>query len=369
MNNSITILDRNNQSITVDLICYFSLNNKKYIFYNKNEMVQDGLIKMYVSEENNGMNADITQEEWNSLKKVMQDIITGNSNVQFISYSNPVVFNEPKVIALNDTNINSIKAAYKNVVNVNVEEPVLNKDILTQNFGNNTETSTIEIANPIQMSSIPNVQNNFNMESTPVNMNMNMDIPAIEPINSIPEVIEPINPVPENVISEIPSLEPMNSAEVVPNVVNEISMEIPSSGMSLGTDVLPNVEPISDLPSNNEMSVDMVMQPLNINAIKPGGIDSGFKVSNEPNIFDNPTMPFSITEEDVNSTVDDSIVVSQSNSNNKEKIFEINNRRIKLFEELAQTYKEENELLGQNSTNLEKTASNMFDNNGSLNIY
>ena len=120
---------------------------------------------------------------------------------------------------------------------------------------------------------------------------------------------------------------------------------------------------------NNEMSVDMVMQPLNINAIKPGGIDSGFKVSNEPNIFDNPTMPFSITEEDVNSTVDDSIVVSQSNSNNKEKIIEINNRRIKLFEELAQTYKEENELLGQNSTNLEKTASNMFDNNGSLNIY
>ena len=47
----------------------------------------------------------------------------------------------------------------------------------------------------------------------------------------------------------------------------------------------------------------------------------------------------------------------------------LNNKKIKLFEELANIYREENELLkGNSSTDLEKTASNLFDNNGSLNI-
>ena len=35
-----------------------------YVFYTKNEIVQDGLIKIYVAEENNGIATDITPEEW-----------------------------------------------------------------------------------------------------------------------------------------------------------------------------------------------------------------------------------------------------------------------------------------------------------------
>ena len=351
MNNSVTILDRNNQSIPVDLICYFSLNNKKYIFYNKNEIVQDGLIKMYVSEENNGINTDITQDEWNSLKKVMQDIITGSTNVTFINYSNPLVFNEAKAIALSDTNVNLIKSAYKNAVNVNLQEPVLNKDILAQNFGNNTEVFTTESNIPVQISNIPNVQNSFNMESTPVNMNM--EVPTIEPISQVLET------------PSVPTIKPLNVVEEVPSVVENTPVEVPVLETVLNDNV-PSIEPISELPSNNTLPGDLDMQPLNINAVKPGGIDSGFKVSNEPNIFDSPTVPFPISDEENNSASNQQSILAQGDSDNR--IIEINNRRIKLFEELAQTYREENDLLNDKSTDLEKTASNLFDNNGALNI-
>lgn len=82
MNNQITIINNQNQEMTVDLICYFqnNANNKKYVFYTKNEIVQDGLIKIYVAEENNGITTDITPEEWNELKVIMQDIIKGVVN-------------------------------------------------------------------------------------------------------------------------------------------------------------------------------------------------------------------------------------------------------------------------------------------------
>jgi len=81
MSNQINVINNQNQQMTVDLICYFqnNKNNKKYLFYTKNEIVQDGLIKMYVAEENNGLVTDITPDEWNELKFVMQDIIKGAS--------------------------------------------------------------------------------------------------------------------------------------------------------------------------------------------------------------------------------------------------------------------------------------------------
>lgn len=342
MNNQITILDRNSQSMNVNLICYFSNNNKKYIFYDKNETVQDGLIKMYVSEENLGLNNDITQDEWTNLKKIMQGIITGNTNsIEFLSYNNPIKVNEPKVIALNDVNINAIKNAYKNVVGVSsLNEPVLNKDILSQNFGNNTEVS-VTTPETVQISPIPEIQNNFNMESTPVNLNIN---PIVENSDN------------QNVSESIPSVEP----------------------------IIPNIEPIVNVSQPiNDSFTDNNIGALNINNIKPGGIDSGFKVSNEPNIFDNPTIPYQITEEEINNldmpqvnngfdavpTVDDtSKRVDDKDLTNKK--IELNNRKIKLFEELANIYKEENELLkneGSDSDVLERTASNLFNNNGTLN--
>lgn len=320
--NSVNILDMNGQNMSVDLISYFKDNNKNYIFYTKNENVNDGLIKMYVAKENDGAIGGLTDEEWGNLKRVMQNIIMGNSNVTFLPYSNSIKINEAKAIALNDKNINAIKKVYQDSVGNSIGSQNLNKDMLIENFGGSTNQNQ-----PVEISAIPNVQNNFNMESTPVNLNM----------NSVP------------------------SSDTNVNINNPLNVE--------------PINPVNSIPS----------EPLNINSIKPAsetvGIDSGFKVSNEPNIFDqapvsninnnkdtnfNSTNPFSITEEEVNKPIVNDVKKESVNVDNS-KLIELNDRKIKLFEELANIYKEENDLLRNN--NSDNTASNLFNNNGTLNEY
>jgi hypothetical protein len=39
--------------------------------------IEDGLVKMYIAEEDNGMLGNISPEEWNDLKLIMRDIIKG----------------------------------------------------------------------------------------------------------------------------------------------------------------------------------------------------------------------------------------------------------------------------------------------------
>ena len=78
-NNQVTVIDRNGQSVSVELVTYFKnkKNNKNYIIYTKNEVVQDGLVKLYIAEEDNGVLGNISPEEWNDLKLIMRDIIKG----------------------------------------------------------------------------------------------------------------------------------------------------------------------------------------------------------------------------------------------------------------------------------------------------
>lgn len=353
MNSQVTVLDRNGQPMNIELICYFSSGSKKYAFYTKNELVQDGLIKMYVAEENVGLSSDITPDEWNDLKKIMQGIITGGAtNIQFLAYGNSLKLNDGKAIALNDANINAIKSAYKNSVGMAVSDNGMsNKDLLSQSFGGSVETP-VSTPEPVQISSIPQTQNSFNMEATPVNLNTS----PVEQSSASP-------------FDAVPKIEPIEST------------------------------PVMDTPSLNA-GVDGSEQALNINSIKPSGIESGFKVSNEPNIFDQvPSMPFSITEEEVNKPLNDVVnpisetvdsgvnvfnqpaqnigtpldSVSNDSMSNKssgvdvDKKISLNERKIKLFEELANIYKEENELLKSDNSSLENTASNLFNNNGTLN--
>ena len=82
MNNQVTVIDRTGQSIEVELLTYFKnkKNNKNYIIYTKNEIVQDGLVKLYIAEEDNGVLGDISVDEWNDLKLIMRDIIKGAMN-------------------------------------------------------------------------------------------------------------------------------------------------------------------------------------------------------------------------------------------------------------------------------------------------
>ncbi len=341
---NVNIIESNGMNTNVNLICYFTGNNgKNYLFYSKNETVQDGLIKMYVASEV----GSISDDEWTSLKKDMQQIIMGNSTVKFLNYSNPVRTGEARAIALNNTNIDAIKNAYSKVAEISGGT---NKDLLSQSFNEIPKSDVAKVENePIQISSIPNVQNNFNMEGSPVNLSTNPE-PVVPAIDSVPK-IEPINP-----------------------------------------------NPTPDIPSVNGNGPE-----LNINSVKPAsGIDSGFRVSNEPNIFDQPSTPFNISEEDINKPLDvpvqnnnnvfsgnndngnifnnasetlntnnvpvnnDVKEVSNSNKVDVNKQIELNERKIKLFTELANIYKEENDMLKNQSEVNDNTASNLFNNNGTL---
>ena len=137
-------------------------------------------------------------------------------------------------------------------------------------------------------------------------------------------------------------------------------------------DSVPKIEPINPIPTPDIPSVNGNGPELNINSVKPAsGIDSGFRVSNEPNIFDQPSTPFNISEEDVNKPLDVSVNndVKEVSNNNKvdvNKQIELNERKIKLFTELANIYKEENDMLKNESEGNDNTASNLFNNNGTL---
>ncbi len=77
MKNQVTIIDKQGQSENVELISYFKIKStgKSYVFYSKNETVQNGLIKMYALEVNGGT---INEDDWNNLKRIMQGMITGS---------------------------------------------------------------------------------------------------------------------------------------------------------------------------------------------------------------------------------------------------------------------------------------------------
>ena len=79
--------------VNVELISYFEIvdSRKKYLFYTKNEVVENNLIKMYVTEilpEGNMFNVSdkMTDEEWTNLKNIMKAILTGgnNENIKYL---------------------------------------------------------------------------------------------------------------------------------------------------------------------------------------------------------------------------------------------------------------------------------------------
>ena len=85
MGTNIELKKVNGEVIKAELISYFELvsTGKKYIFYTMNETIENGLIKMYVSEvssDTNTLAGQMSDDEWASLKSIMKSMLTGNEN-------------------------------------------------------------------------------------------------------------------------------------------------------------------------------------------------------------------------------------------------------------------------------------------------
>ncbi|MDD2208142.1 MAG: hypothetical protein PHG03_00025 [Bacilli bacterium] len=77
--------------INVELISYFKIisTGKNYLFYTKNEVVENNLIKMYVTEiipagTVFNVSDKMSDEEWTGLKNIMKSILTGSNNEDII---------------------------------------------------------------------------------------------------------------------------------------------------------------------------------------------------------------------------------------------------------------------------------------------
>lgn len=82
----------NGEIIEADIISYFELQNtgKRYVFYTLNEIVENDLVKMYVSEVGNAnmLAQTMSDEDWTTLKSIMKSILTGheNPNVKYLKW-------------------------------------------------------------------------------------------------------------------------------------------------------------------------------------------------------------------------------------------------------------------------------------------
>lgn len=84
MDSSVELKKANGEVFKAEIISFFELNDtkKRYLFYTLNETVENGLVKMYVSEvgENAILSSKMADEEWTVLKTIMKSMLTGNEN-------------------------------------------------------------------------------------------------------------------------------------------------------------------------------------------------------------------------------------------------------------------------------------------------
>ena len=355
MNNQITVVNSQGQQIFVDCICYFlnTKDNKNYVFYTKNEVVQDGLIKMYVAEESTGVVLAIENDTWNDLKVVMQNIIKGNNNgnISFLPVNGPIKLGGEKVIALTQDNINVLKNGYNNDAKIVGSQSVIsNKDLLTQNFGNTpvTEVPTIEnstnkqvdlesvavnmnttpvvdnVNNPTEVSSVaptlnepsfvvpempvvPNVDDSVNLSTTPANdtVNNSVDVSSVTPISNEPSFVVPEMPVVPNVDDSV-NLSTTPANDTVNNSVDVSSVTPISNEPSF---VVPEIPVVSNVDDSVNLGTAPVVEAVNnsaeISSVSPVATETknDFEVSTAPNIFDVPSVDVVPTQTQVQNEV------------------------------------------------------------------
>lgn len=81
MLDKITIVNENGESIQVDLVTSFNINNKKIVITTKNEIDPNGLVVLNVSELDGDRLIPINNDQdWDAIKQAMRTIISGSDN-------------------------------------------------------------------------------------------------------------------------------------------------------------------------------------------------------------------------------------------------------------------------------------------------
>jgi len=269
--------------------------------------------------------------------------------IEYLEPKNEFRVGSVKNIAVPSNNKDDIKKMYPNS-----KKSESNADMLSQSFNATPlvtpipqpETNIVEnVTEPVQISPIPVVQNT-NLESEPVNLDMSVTAPVMPSADLVVPEFQPIQ-------------EPMNIQQTP--IVENNSIEV----------------------KNNDVAPTNVME----SQISSPVIESAFKVSDAPNIFDNPvpinTVDDNIMQENTNmfnqplpkqskepeevsefkSDINDDIIsaeiaILENDIKHYEGLAENNRKKIELLKK--QIRKEETEV------SLENTASNLFNSSGVL---
>ena len=141
--NNIQVKLSSGEIIPAELISSFELINigKKYLFYTKNEVVENNLIKMYVAEIMDAnspvsVGEKMSEEEWTNLKNVMKSILTSNNNtniryidIEVYKLENVINIKEPNVLAIDDPKKVKFKEEYESVIKKDIiQNPVIKEE-------------------------------------------------------------------------------------------------------------------------------------------------------------------------------------------------------------------------------------------------
>lgn len=87
MNKKITVSPENGQPFEADLVMAFEIieTGNKYVVYTLNEKLDNDLVKLYVAGVTNNEGKDVaksisSEEEWNQIKEIMKEVISGGAN-------------------------------------------------------------------------------------------------------------------------------------------------------------------------------------------------------------------------------------------------------------------------------------------------
>lgn len=295
-------------------------------------------------------------------------------NVEYLPLKSTFKIGDVKNLAVLTNQKDDISKSYPKIQSSTVS----NADMLSQSFNTNPvpEIPKVEpVVEPIQVSAIPNVQNNFNMEASPVDLNVNPV--SVPPVNNVPTMdinvptIDSVNSNQENSIPQVPVIEPINSG--LENNVSLPSTPIEeTNGFQVSTE--PNIFD-NPLPEPFAISQEDINKPLENNELNAvNGMDnnlSKINIFNQPNFESNnlvkeesPIITPEVSEISDNSINEDivlaQIAIEESNVKHYEALAENSKKKIELLKRQVKTNVKKEE------TNLENTASNLFNSNGIL---
>jgi len=266
--NNVTIIDKNGNGILAEGVAYITLSSetasKNYVFYTLNEIVENGLTKIYIAEDvgEGPKDVKISDEEWADIKKTMVSILHAEAlpNVTFNKMDGKTFnISEPKKLAIDLVKKQTLIDAQNTNVLASAQAVPANESAASGGFFN-AEVAGTNVPEPTQVTeAIPNIfENPMQPEITTANPVAVNELPSEPVLTGITDPTQvPINNTINNAVTvdQVPEKnaqveEVQNMNQTLVNSIGDVSA-MPEENMAA---------PIN----NSKPSMEEVKQALDI---------------------------------------------------------------------------------------------------------